>query len=959
MSTLLIIDTSSYIHRAYHGYKEKYPLRDAFGKPIWVAFGLIKKFNELIEHYNPDLVVSCEDTRDNSFLRKKLYPDYKNKRTGKGTNDDLTVQFEDAIDIVRRMGIFQISINGYEADDAIACIVQKFKKPGLRIIVVTGDKDMAQLVDSKNDVEVHLNNGKGSGKLKYEELITESDVVNKYGVEPSKIPDLFGLIGDTSDSIPGVSGMHENIAKVLLDRYHFNNLDDLYNRLNDLRDDIPGMSAHRLRLILESEREKAFLSRTLATPLPLELNITIGSFIRDHNPVPVLQFMKNHGIENLNSKIGFNCDLQEMMKYMSMVRLLIACNNSYYRTGKSTLSDKEYDMMLEEIKEMEKKSGYKHPDSPTQHVGSDKTNFGVSVKHDVPMISLDNSYEPETLYKWMQSIQKEYTEPVKFSVEWKWDGISLALHYKNGILERAVTRGDGTHGDDVTQNAKELMNVPYRLKDTTFTNEIRGEVLIKKNNFDLINRERKKEGLAEFANPRNASSVIRSGKNPKDIKDRLMEFRAYKLVHSDTVSSEDIETIKNLGFEKVSEHIEVITADLDLVMHTIAKYDKEKQFFAYPTDGLVVSVISKKIREEIGETNKFPRWAKAYKFNPEGGVSQLLDIRWQVGRKGTITPVAIIEPVSVSGSIIRKASLHNVDRLAEKNLKYGDMVLVEKGGEIIPQIIRVVSSHQDNQPVNIPTTCPCCGSPLEREKDKVALLCVNDTCPDKVKAYLEYIVSKDILDLKGFGEAVIETLYDRGVRDIIGLFDMKTYDGLEFLDSYGEASKAVLVDEIKEVQESGLELYRLIASLGIPLVGKTIGKKIASISSLEEFLNGNLHSGLQIGDKARQNILNYLNSPTNIVRIRKLLELIPIKNTMNVMKTNKFVGRTFCISGKLPTTKEKIEKIIRENGGTMLSGVSANLSYLICEELGNSKPEKASKIGVPIISYKEFLELTK
>ena len=959
MKTFLIIDTSSYIHRSYHGYREVYPLKNKDGKPIWVSYGLIKKFHELIDYYKPDFIASCEDTRDNSFLRRKIYPGYKSTRAnngGKPNNDDLNIQFSDAIQAIQSMGITQISANGYEADDVIAMLVEKFKNEQVKIIIVTGDKDLAQLVDSKNLVEVHLNNGKGTGKLKYEELITEDDVVAKYGVIPSRIPDLFGLIGDKSDCIPGVKGMQVRIATQLLDDKHFSSLEMLYNNIDSLRDEYPGMTASSLKALLLSEKDMAFISKTLASPLPLVLPYTLGSFIRKDNPIQILQFMKSHGLENLNSKIGYPFTLEEAQRYMAIMYLLVACNNSYYRTGVSSLSDKEFDDMLEELKEMEKTMNYRHPESPTQHVGSDKNNFGNTVPHEYPMLSLDNSYAPEELYKWMQAIQDQYTFPVEFTVEWKWDGNSLSLVYKKGILDLALSRGDGTYGGDVTINAKELAHVPLRLKNFTEDATIRGEVMISKPNFDLINRDRERIGLPKFANPRNAASVISTGKNPKEIKERMMEFKAFKLMNSDESNKEDMLTMSEWGFS-TSDIIETITSDLDTVMNMISKYDRLRHGNVFPTDGLVISVINKQVRSDLGETTKFPRWSKAYKFNPEGGITSLLDVRWQVGRKGTITPVAIIEPVTVSGSTISKASLHNIDRLMEKNLHYGDMILVEKAAEIIPQVIRVVSTHEENPEIKIPTACPCCGGRLER--DGVALKCINTECPDRVKAYLEHIASKDILDLKDFGPSVIETLYQKGVRDITGLFDLRTYDGFENIEGYGETSKANLVESVENIITNGLDLYRFIASLGIPLVGKTIGKKLSAMNDIDTFLENPIFTNSQVGDKARMNIMSYLNNPDNRMKIQKLLSVVPIVNTMNVYKTSKLAGKSFCISGSLPVTKDKIEKVVRENAGAMLSGVSANLSYLICEDLANKKPQRAMQLGVPVISYKEFLELLK
>ena len=944
MKTFLIVDTSSYMHKAYHGYGMRC-------KQNWVAIGLASYLKKLIDAYKPTYLLSAEDTKSNAFLRRQLYPKYKSSRIGKSGSDERNEQFEIARDFLASTKIKRISKEGYEADDVIAAVVKKLKgAEDVRIVIVTGDKDMAQLVDSENDVEVHLNNAKGNGPLNNEELIVEDDVLDKYGVSPKLIPALFGMIGDKNDDIPGCPGMHENVAIDMINIYE--TLDEIYD--NNIHD---GEIPDNFRALLKAHRDIIYKSEMLASPLPIEIHETLGAFIyRDVSPELVSfglnvepQILKIFGLDHIKS-------VKKFSEYIVLVGYLNTVSKAYYKTGYSNISDQDFDRLLEQLRGMEKEMDYVHPNSPTHKVGSDKTEFGKPVKHAVPMLSLDNSYDPEELLKFMQSIQKQYDKlTIPFEVEWKWDGISLSLEYKNGVLVQALTRGDGTTGDDVTDNAKVLGGIPLRVPDENFTNIVRGEALITDYDFKIINEEREKAGLELFANPRNAASIIRSGKNPEDVKNRRIRFKAFKIVNSEVNSDEDKDYLKELGFD-ASETLKIIDVDTN-IGELISEKDYERTLLEYPTDGLVISALYKKVRFELGEGVKFPRWAKAYKFNPKGAASKLLGVTWQVGKYGTLTPVAELEPVSVAGSTISRATLHNIDYIRSKGMKVGDVMYIVKAAEVIPKVDKVISTSPDSTEIHEPEYCPYCST--KTIKDGAALKCPSKLCTMKIRAQLISLVSKDILDMEGFGPNIIDYLMDvKDVHWMFQLLDETNYDDLAYEDGFGEATRMQLIESIRKVKK-GTELYRLIPAMMIEGIGRTIGKKIAEVNTLENIYNGSIEFNPTIGEKAREIIQKELLSEEGINHFRKMAEGIIITNTLNHRKSDVFKGKTFCISGSLPTTKDKLEKLIRENGGMMVSGVSKNLSYLICEDLSNSKPQKAMKLDIPVISYKAFMDLLK
>lgn len=941
MKTFLIIDMSSYMHKAYHGYKMRY-------KENWVAIGVASYLKKLLDVYKPEYIVSAEDTKSNAFLRRQLYAAYKSNRVGKESKDELHEQFAIAHDFLASTGIKRISKEGYEADDVIAALVKKFKGKDVRIVIVTGDKDMAQLVDSENDVEVHLNNGKGSGPLKYEELLVEEDVLDKYGVYPNKIPMLFGLIGDESDKIPGCPGMHENVAIDLCNMY--DSLDEIYAN-NILEGELPD----NFRALLKAHKENVYKSEILASPLLIEIHDTLGAFVyRNISPEMVgyglsvePQILKIFNLEHITSKRKFS-------EYMVLVGYLNTVSKAYYKTGYSSISDQDFDKLLKQLQDMEAEMQYVHPNSPTKTVGSDRNDHGADVKHPIPMLSLDNSYDSEELLKFMQSIQKQYDKlVVPFEVEWKWDGISLSLEYVNGVLVSALTRGDGLVGNDVTENAKMITGVPIRVPDETFTDIVRGEALISDYDFKIINEDREKEGLELFANPRNAASIIRSGIDPEDVKKRRISFKAFKIMNSIVNSDDDKCRLKELGFD-ASETLRVINVDDD-IRALIAEKDYERSLLSYPTDGLVVSVMYKKVRNELGEGVKFPRWAKAYKFNPKGAASKLKDITWQVGKYGTLTPVAELEPVTVAGSTISRATLHNMDYIRTKGIKIGDILNIVKAAEVIPKVEKVISTSGDSIEVHEPEYCPYCSTKTIR--DGAVVKCPAKACPMRVESQLISLVSKDILDMDEFGPRVIKYLMaEKDVYHMHQLLDESNYEDIEYEDGFGHGIKAKIIESIRKVK-SGTELYRLIPAMMIECIGRTIGKKIAEINTLENILNGEIEWNPTIGEKAREIITKELLSPEGIEHFKTMTQGIIITNTLNHRKSDIFKGKTFCISGSLPTTKDKLEKIIRENGGMMVSGVSKNLSYLICEDLSNSKPQKAMKLDIPVISYAGFKAL--
>lgn len=938
METMLIIDTSSYLHKAYHSFGIRY-------KKNWVAIGIASHFKKLIDYYNPHYVVSAEDTRDNAFLRRKIYPKYKSNRHG-NSDSVMSDEFEIAREYVEASGIRRIYANGYEADDVIAALTKKFKGK-VKIIIVSGDKDLSQLVDSSSDVELHLNNGRGTCVLKHEELITEEDVITKYGVFPTKIPLLFSLIGDKSDCIPGCSGIHDKVAKELVNTY--DSLDEIY-------DNIDSYDAHT-RSCLRSNRNNVIVSETLATPLPIHIEETLGAFMRPKDIRKVIKFgldveptiLKILGLDGFTST-----RLSE--EYYALMNLLNGANNAYYSTGISPLSDVEFDKMLKELESLELRVGFKHPNSPTQNVGNSSSN-SKTTKHAIPMLSLDNTYSPEELKKWMLSVQKQYnSHDVVFEVEWKWDGISLSLTYDKGRLTSAMTRGDGISGDVITENAKVLKNLPSVLNDPDFSDIIRGECMISNEDFAYINEERIKQGLDAFSNPRNAASIIHSGKNVDDVKQRRMSFKAFKIMNSVVDSNYDKLQLHGLLFDD-SSTLELITVSTD-IEYMINKYQYARNDLDFPTDGLVVSVVSKKIREELGDGLKYPRWAKAYKFDPKGAVTKLTNITWQVGKYGTLTPVAIIEPVEIAGSVISRSTLHNLDYIRSKDIHVGDMLMVVKSAEVIPKVSHVVSHTEDSRDVLVPEKCPVCGGSIIT--DGADLKCENVECPDRVKSSMLYAVSKRVLDIDGFGSSVIEYLYSKGIRHITEILDPTNtvIDEMRHEDGYGDTSVNKLQESITKIR-NGVDLYRVLAALQIEGSGVTISKKIAEVNSVDNIISSEIEWNPTIGNVAKGAILEVLRSPNGINTFKRFLDNVKIINTLNRRKSNVLLGRSFCISGNLPSTKEKIETLIRENGGVMVSGVSKNLSYLICEDLGNSKPQKAKNLGIPVISYAEFLKMVK
>ena len=946
---LLILDSSNLIHRAYHNPAFKGRIFDKNNNPAWLGIILARKLQEAVKSYNPKYIVSCEDRRSNALLRRKIYDGYKSARVG-NKEDDLTLQFQDATDIIQALGIPQVSYEGYEADDIISNIVNLFKHTNLRIVVITGDKDLLQLVDSQNDVEVHLNNNKvPNNPLHMEHFILEDDVIQKHGVPPKLIPDLFGLIGDVSDGIPSIPGISAATGANIFSQ-GFQSLDDLYTRLDYLQP-TTGVNLDQLKSTLILNKKQAYLSKWLASPLPIDLSyLTLANFRKSDDPIPLLKYTHDRGLEKWNNYLGYETDYKQMVEYMSLMTFLINCNQEYYLKGKSSISDYEFDKLLEELKELEITMNYKHPKTPTNNVGSDLMNHGKSVPHDVPMLSIDNVYSPTELHKWITSIQKDYPE-AEFIVEHKWDGISLAAKYKDGLLYQAVTRGDGLAGNDVTANAKMLMNLPHRIEG--FTGEIRGEVVIDLNDFIKLNIERLKNREEEFSNPRNTASIISSGKNPEEIKKRFMQFKPFGIIAKNTPAATELLREHNIIIPGII--LKGNQVSLDSLTSFINSEEINKKHKTFPTDGLVIKVVQSSIREALGENNKFVKWARAYKFNPEGGITKLLDVEWSLGRTGALTPVGIVEPVELSGSVVSRMSMHNMDMIQGYNVKIGDIVVIAKAAEIIPQLVKVENAIGKIEIVP-PESCPCCGTPII--KVGVEHVCPNDECSERVKRYLEYVVSKDILDLKHFGPAVISLLYSRGVRKVEDLFKLSFYDGLENVEGYGEKMKELLLVTVKLAKEE-TELYRIIASLGIELVAKNTSKKIASVNTIENMINGNINLNLQLGNVVKGHITNYFRKYPDA--IKRISEEVRIINTENIIKSGKLVGKTFCISGQLPSgyTKDKLEKVIKENGGIMVNGVSQQTSYLICEDQSFNKAQKAKKYGIPILTVKEFLKLTK
>lgn len=664
--------------------------------------------------------------------------------------------------------------------------------------------------------------------------------------------------------------------------------------------------------------------------------------------------------------------LKIQKEYEDLKKEIEKYNNYYYNLNESLISDYEYDIKLKKLESMEEKYPYlKSIDSPTQKVGAKVEEKFKKVKHSQAMLSLSNTYNISELEDFDNRIRKILPEEkYSYILELKLDGLSINLKYEDGILVEALTRGDGYIGEDVTENIRQIDTVPLKLNEKVSI-EVRGEIVLPISEFNRLNNEREITGESIFANPRNAASGTLRQLDSSIVKERNLKCYSYYLLNPEKYSIsthlESINYLKKLGFN---------TTDIFITCNNIKDLEKEINYWNenrkkldYETDGLVIKINELNYYEKLGFTAKSPRWAIAYKFKAEEKETKLLDITYQVGRTGVITPVAELKSVNLSGSVVKRASLHNFEEIERLDLKINDIVLVEKAAEIIPRVIRVIKEKRNGseKEILIPTNCPSCNSNLVKEDNLVALKCKNENCNQKIKRKIEYFVSRDALNIQGLGEKIIDRFISIGkLKNVIDLYNLKEYkEELISLDKMGEKSIEKLLLNIENSKKSSFD--KIFYSLGIEFVGKTTSKLITSkFLDIDNILNANvddLKSIEGIGEKVANSIYLFFKDEKNIYLINKMKEIgfnLKQEKIENLEKNHFLEDKTFLATGKLEKyTREEIKEMIILGGGKYLSSISKNLDYLIVGEKAGSKLKKALELGINILTEEEFLEKIK
>ncbi|MEO7539238.1 MAG: NAD-dependent DNA ligase LigA [Pyrinomonadaceae bacterium] len=638
----------------------------------------------------------------------------------------------------------------------------------------------------------------------------------------------------------------------------------------------------------------------------------------------------------------------------------------YYQKAEPEISDFEFDQLLEKLKALEAEHpALITPDSPTQRIGGKATSLKPFV-HNVPLMSLDNSYSVNDLKGFTERCERlAEGRDLDYVAELKIDGLSVALHYDNGLLSVGATRGDGSRGDDVTPNAKTIKSIPLRLKtDPPPHAEIRGEVFLSRSQFEKINAELEMLGEKSFANPRNCASGTLRMLDSEIVASRRLNMFPYDVFRARQkmfpTHWENFAWLEKNGFN-VNPH-RALCGSFDELMEFIGKMESTRDSLDYEIDGVVVKVNSTSLQDEFGTTTKAPRWAIAYKYPARQGTTQLLDIGIQVGRTGALTPVAHLTPVLLAGTTVARASLHNEDEIKRLDLKLGDWVLIEKSGEIIPQVLEAVKSKRDGseREFEFPTSCPVCDSPAERPAGEAVRRCTNPDCPAKIKGRISYFAARRAMDIEGLGDVLIDTLVDIGrLKDVSDLYTL-TIDDIAELEGRGKKSAIKLLEQIEESKVHGLQ--RLLFGIDIRHVGERYAKILANhfrsidriaAASVEEL--DDIH---EIGRSVAESVYDWFREPAHAAMVVRL-RAAGVKTESDAANTadldERFVGKTFVLTGKLEQfTRDDAAKLIEDRGGRVSSSVSKNTDYVIAGSDAGSKLTKAESLGITVLNENEF-----
>lgn len=644
-------------------------------------------------------------------------------------------------------------------------------------------------------------------------------------------------------------------------------------------------------------------------------------------------------------------------------------NYLYYVKAEPSISDFDFDQLLKELEALEKAHPeFDDPNSPTRRVGSDITSEFQQVVHKFPMLSLTNTYNEGELRDFDNRIRKETNLEPEYVCELKFDGVSISLTYENGALKHAVTRGDGVQGDDVTANVKTIRSIPLKLRGEGWPAEfeIRGEIVMPYEAFLKLNAERAANGEEPMANPRNTTSGTVKMQDSSVVAKRGLDAYFYFVpsqIRLTESHSHNLELAASWGF-KTSEHTRVCK-NIDDVLQFIHRWDTERHNLPVATDGVVIKVNSIAVQNDLGTTAKSPRWAVAYKFQAEQAETTLLSVSYQVGRTGAVTPVANLEPVLLSGTTVRRASLHNADIIASLDLHINDRVYVEKGGEIIPKIVGVneAARHPLNERVVFIGTCPECGSSLVKDEGEAKHFCPNETgCPPQIKGKIIHFISRKAMNIDGMGEETVELFYNKGlIKDIADLYSLEMMQIAE-LDRLGEKSAQRIIDGLAASKQVPFE--RVLFALGIRFIGETVAKiLVKAFKNVDALMNATVEQLTdvnEIGERIAQSLVDWFAVPQNralVERLRAVGLQFELSEAQLAGTSDKLAGLSIIISGTFEKhSREELKAMIEQHGGKNVGSISKNTSYMLAgENVGPSKLEKVQKLGIPIISEDDFL----
>ena len=643
-------------------------------------------------------------------------------------------------------------------------------------------------------------------------------------------------------------------------------------------------------------------------------------------------------------------------------------NHKYYVENSPEITDFEFDTLMRRLMDLEAEyPQYADPLSPTVRVGSDRTSEFNSVQHRYPMLSLSNTYSIEELTAFIERIEREWGA-TEYVCELKFDGTAISLTYEKGRLERAVTRGDGTMGDDVTTNVKTIRSIPLILSGSGYPDlfEIRGEIFMPYNSFDRLNAEREVAGEQLFANPRNAAAGTLKQQQSAVVAHRGLDCTLYQMAGDNLPFKnhiENLEAARSWGF-KVSEYMTLCRGAAEVIAY-INHWDEARKSLPYPTDGVVIKVNDFNLRSKLGFTAKSPRWAVAYKFKAESALTTLLSVDFQVGRTGAITPVANLEPVLLAGTTVKRATLHNAEQISALDIRIGDKVYVEKGGEIIPKITEVELSERtaDSRPFEYIDHCPECGAELVRYEGEAKHYCPNQSgCRPQIIGRIIHFIRRKAMDIDGLGNETVELLFENGlIGNIADIYTLRAND-LAVLPRLGEKSADNIISSIE--RSKSVPFARVLFGLGIRFVGETTAKYLAahfkSIDAVIAADKVSLMESDEVGEKIADAIIDYFADPANIEIIERLKEAgLQFEAEQSVRHSDTLEGKNIVISGKfINHSREELKAMIEAHGGKNQSGVNANTDFIVAgENMGPAKLQKAEKLGVKILSESEFIEL--